>query len=237
MVMAFEAAVEQELSPISLIESQSSSLETLATLLDDTFIKESCSEESSSSDEESTTTEPTPAPSPPPDIRLVFRMPPEQPELLRQLFLESGWEEHTPEHTYWNFWWSPRRFPACVSKGASTDHHRINHFSNTSALTKKDGLYRLLKRQRVIYGGLYSFFPAAFCLPNEYTKFVRAYASDEESGKRRIWICKPVDMSRGRGIFLVRNLQDLTYDTNLLVQAYVDKPMLVILLFNIFLDR
>jgi tubulin polyglutamylase TTLL2 len=44
---------------------------------------------------------------------------------------------------------------------------------------------------------------------------------------KRIWICKPVDMSRGRGIFLVRNLQDLTYDTNLLVQAYVDKPLLI----------
>lgn len=36
-----------------------------------------------------------------------------------------------------------------------------------------------------VYGGAtYGYFPPGFCLPNEYTRFVRVYARDEEAGSR-----------------------------------------------------
>lgn len=78
-----------------------------------------------------------------------------------------------------------------------------------------------------IYGNMYDFFPRTFSLPNEYTKFVQAYAKDEEEGCKKLWICKPVDMSRGRGIFIIKELSHLLYDNNFVVQRYLDSPFLI----------
>ena len=36
----------------------------------------------------------------------------------------------------------------------------------------KDQLYRMLKKQRVIYGNAYNFVPLTFILPNDYSKFI-----------------------------------------------------------------
>lgn len=41
------------------------------------------------------------------------------------------------------------------------------------------------------------------------------------------WICKPADMSRGRGIFIIRELGELQYDTNSVVQQYISQPYLI----------
>ena len=44
---------------------------------------------------------------------------------------------------------------------------------------------------------------------------MEAYAAQEE---KAIWICKPSDSSRGRDIFLLRELSDLIYDQQCIVQ-------------------
>lgn len=41
------------------------------------------------------------------------------------------------------------------------------------------------------------------------------------------WICKPADMSRGRGISIIRELSELQYDTNSIVQQYITHPYLI----------
>ena len=41
------------------------------------------------------------------------------------------------------------------------------------------------------------------------------------------WICKPADMSRGRGIIIIRELGELQYDTNSIVQQYITHPLLI----------
>lgn len=41
------------------------------------------------------------------------------------------------------------------------------------------------------------------------------------------WICKPADMSRGRGITIIRELSELQYDTNSIVQQYITHPFLI----------
>ena len=89
---------------------------------------------------------------------------------------------------------------------------RLNHFPNTAVITRKDTLFRLLKKLKIIYGSIYDFFPLTIALPKDYLKFVRHYAEEEERGAKSTWICKPVDMSRGRGIFVFRDLKDLSYD-------------------------
>ncbi|KAJ3335473.1 putative tubulin polyglutamylase ttll2, partial [Kappamyces sp. JEL0680] len=48
--------------------------------------------------------------------------------------------------------------------------------------------------------------------PNEYKKFLRQYQDDEDENRKTIWISKPADLSRGRGIYLFKSLHELTYD-------------------------
>jgi tubulin polyglutamylase TTLL2 len=73
----------------------------------------------------------------------------------------------------------------------------------------------MLKTMKAIYGSIYDYFPISFCVPTEYKKFVRYFHEEKEKGKGGIWICKPTDMSRGRGISMFRELHELVYDTRL----------------------
>ena len=101
---------------------------------------------------------------------------------------------------------------------------KLNHFPKTVQFTKKDCLCRNLQRMRGSHGQIYNFSPTSYILPNEYTKFVAEYSKQEKKGE---WICKPVDQSRGRGIFLFRELSDLHYDSAVIVQKYINNPLLI----------
>lgn len=101
-------------------------------------------------------------------------------------------------------------------------------------ITKKDGLARNLKRMRGVYGAtVYNFSPIAFNLPHDYTRFVTEYTKQKEkqkeTGKKNdlYWICKPADLSRGRGIFVFKDLSELTYDCTAVVQRYISHPFLI----------
>jgi len=85
------------------------------------------------------------------------------------------------------------------------------HFPKTGLLCTKDNLARLIRKNIGIYGSTFDFIPTTFILPNEYKKFVDAM-TQEETKNSRIWICKPTDLSRGRGISIINNLNDLKYD-------------------------
>lgn len=53
----------------------------------------------------------------------------------------------------------------------------------------------------VIKTGMHRVSPAGYNLPFEYTKLAEECSRCEED---RVWICKPVGQSQGRGIFLFR---------------------------------
>ena len=42
-----------------------------------------------------------------------------------------------------------------------------------------------------------------------------------------MWIVKPRDSSRGRGVYLLRGLEELAYDRPSIVQRYVPNPLTV----------
>ncbi|PKU41536.1 hypothetical protein llap_8160 [Limosa lapponica baueri] len=163
---------------------------------------------------------------------LVFRLHENVPEIVREVLLERGWTEFDKEEqddADWNLYWrnSPFRM---------TDHHsikpwqRLNHYPEAVRITRKDFLARHLKRMKGAYGSaLYEFSPMAFIMPNDYVKFIAEYSKERQSVGRRpsYWICKPVDLSRGRGILIFQDIKDLVYDCAVIVQKYISNPLLI----------
>ncbi len=142
-------------------------------------------------------------------------------------------DEQTQDEWDWNLWWRSSRFRTSDYDGLQS-WQRINHYPRSSHITKKDGLARNLKRMRAVYGSsVYNFSPVAFNLPNDYTRFVNEYTKQKEKQRQNsgrgdlLWICKPADMSRGRGIFVFKDLSQLTYDCTAVVQRYISRPLLI----------
>ncbi|XP_067391929.1 probable tubulin polyglutamylase TTLL2 [Emydura macquarii macquarii] len=163
---------------------------------------------------------------------LVFRLHDSVPEAVREVLLERGWsefDEQEQNETDWNLYWQNSPF-------RMTDHcsikpwQRLNHYPETVRITRKDYLARHLKRMKGIYGpSLYEFSPVAFIMPNDYVKFIAEYTKERQSPGRKpsYWICKPVDLSRGRGILIFQDIKDLVYDCMVIVQKYISNPLLI----------
>lgn len=84
---------------------------------------------------------------------------------------------------------------------------------------------RNLRRMKAASGSsLYDFSPNVFILPNDFTRFLAEYNRLRPSV---YWICKPVDLSRGRGIFIFKEVKDLVYDGPVIVQRYISNPLLI----------
>jgi tubulin polyglutamylase TTLL5 len=106
---------------------------------------------------------------------------------------------------------------------------RWNHFAGIKALTRKDLLCRHLGAARSAYGAAFDIMPQTFSLPGDYVAFVDAFtrAAADANSPPPLWIMKPIGSSRGRGIFLVRSLEDVAYGEPHVVQRYLERPLTV----------
>jgi len=160
---------------------------------------------------------------------LVFKLAETGPACIRKVLLERGWREYQADNDYdeevppWHLHWRSSRFKPSEYTGA-TQEQRLNHFPKSTVITRKDSLLRQLRKMRAVYGSVFNFFPDGFILPSEYTKFIEDYSQQE---KKAIWICKPSDSSRGRKIFLMKDLTDLVYDQQYIIQQYVGNPLTI----------
>ncbi|KAI8899153.1 tubulin-tyrosine ligase family-domain-containing protein [Globomyces pollinis-pini] len=161
------------------------------------------------------------------NLALVYRISDTGPQLLKDVLDSLGWVPYNElDAPYWNLQWKGSRFKKSDYESCQL-YQRLNHFPNTAILTKKDSLFRLLKTMKCIYGSAYDFFPLSFCVPTEYKKFLRHFQNTEDNQKKDVWICKPTDLSRGRGIFVFRELHELSYDCSAMVQKYIPNPLLI----------
>ncbi|KAJ8913513.1 hypothetical protein NQ315_017063 [Exocentrus adspersus] len=153
------------------------------------------------------------------------------PQLLTQVCLERGWREYTSENDNWNLWWRTTGFPVSHHKSIYSWQY-LNHIPKGAAICRKDNLVRYLRCMKKVYGSIYDFSPHGYNLPLEYTKLAAECSRGRDAthkflDEKPIWICKPVAQSQGRGIFLFRKLSELNYDTNTIVQRYIEKPLLI----------
>lgn len=91
-----------------------------------------------------------------------------------------GWEEydtktHDSEDVNLIFMKRPKlqELPSLVT--SQYEVQKINHFPMAGFFCIKDQLYRMLKKQRALYGQMYNFVPLTFILPNDYSKFIDVF--------------------------------------------------------------
>ena len=148
-------------------------------------------------------------------------------------WIEIPWERRG-NHSFNLLWsWSnPHKGKTGVDASKLLVWQRVNRFPDSKPLTRKDSLKRNLQRYSALPGDLgaaFNCFPETFNLPKDYKDFLAEFnrVEDEEEGTENIWIMKPVGSSRGRGIFLVSDLNDVTYSEDMVVQRYIHNPLLI----------
>jgi hypothetical protein len=170
---------------------------------------------------------------------LHFRVKSARPEvynIVTDVFngdLKDQWEE-LPQGlglgVTWNLLWTwskPR-----INMTHLLVWQRVNHFQDAKHLTRKDLLKKSLQRYTDTTSKTseaFEIMPQTYILPQEYTQLVRAFTESEQArlqnGTQNLWIMKPVGMSRGRGISLVRDVGNLMYSQSTVVQRYVERPL------------
>ncbi|XP_028638482.1 probable tubulin polyglutamylase TTLL2 [Grammomys surdaster] len=163
---------------------------------------------------------------------LVFRVDESTPEVVQSVLLERGWDkfdEQCQDVEDWNLYWRSSSFRMAEYVNIKP-WQRLNHHPGTTNLTRKDCLAKHLAHMRRLYGeSLYEFTPLTFIMPNDYTKFVAKYFKEKQDlgAKPSYWICKPAELSRGRGIVIFSDIRDLMFKGTYVVQKYICNPLLV----------
>ena len=134
------------------------------------------------------------------------------------------WEAGTEEN--WDACWSidmPKRAMFKQLDGKKT----INHIPGNNALTIKSNLAKTLSKAKERVAGLpqearYSFFPDTYSMPEDYFRFQEVAAQNPDW----LWIQKPKNLSRGRGIEVVQHPEAVPMDSEWIIQRYLSEPHL-----------
>ncbi|CAG9467284.1 unnamed protein product [Pedinophyceae sp. YPF-701] len=153
------------------------------------------------------------------------------------------WNRETDGPDGWNILWGSvntvRDIFAADSGIRLSESQIVNHFPNHQELTRKDLMYKNLRRYRKesrkqgMDDAALSFTPLTFILPQDWPLFL-------EEARRRpqcTWIFKPHGRAQGRGIYLINKLSQLKkYESRVgargnldtyVISEYLDRPLLI----------
>ena len=111
-------------------------------------------------------------------------------------------------------------------------NQKYNHYPCTFQLGRKDNLYKHIKFYKRLFPDLYNFVPSTYILPSDGKNF----EYDFKRYRKALWIVKPVNMSRGRGVHILKDEAEFKLlfkkSKNLtvpqfLISRYIDKPHLI----------
>ncbi|KFW63898.1 Tubulin polyglutamylase TTLL5 [Pygoscelis adeliae] len=142
--------------------------------------------------------------------------------LVRSILTAHGFHEVHPNSSDYNLMWTGSHLKPYLLRSL-TDIQKVNHFPRSYELTRKDRLYKNVSRMQLAHGfKAFHILPQTFILPTEYQDFCNTYSKD-----RGPWIVKPVASSRGRGVYLINNPNQIVLEDNILVSRYISNPLLI----------
>ncbi|XP_069714680.1 tubulin polyglutamylase TTLL5 isoform X2 [Phaenicophaeus curvirostris] len=142
--------------------------------------------------------------------------------LVRNILTAHGFHEVHPNSSEYNLMWTGSHLKPYLLRSL-TDIQKVNHFPRSYELTRKDRLYKNVSRMQLAHGfKTFHILPQTFILPTEYQDFCNTYSKD-----RGPWIVKPVASSRGRGVYLINNPNQIVLEDNILVSRYISNPLLI----------
>ena len=110
---------------------------------------------------------------------------------------------------------------------------KYNHFPCTFQLGRKDNLYKHIKSYKRLFPNLYTFIPTTYIIPTD----IKDFEIDFKKYRKALWIVKPVNLSRGRGVhilkgeaefkYLYKRAKTMTVPPQILISRYIDKPHLI----------
>ncbi|XP_068509142.1 tubulin polyglutamylase TTLL5 isoform X2 [Syngnathus scovelli] len=153
---------------------------------------------------------------------MAFKIVRTESHLVRGILTNHGFHEVQSDSNEFNIMWTGSHLKPYLLRNLQ-DFQKVNHFPRSYELTRKDRLYKNIQRMQEAHGFKnFHIVPQTFVLPSEYQEFCSCYAKD-----RGPWIIKPVASSRGRGIYLVSNPNQISVDENILVSRYIPNPLLI----------
>uniref|UniRef100_A0A8C9XUX1 Tubulin--tyrosine ligase-like protein 5 n=1 Tax=Sander lucioperca TaxID=283035 RepID=A0A8C9XUX1_SANLU len=153
---------------------------------------------------------------------MAFKIVRTESRLVRGILANHGFHEVHPNSNDFNLMWTGSHLKPYTLRSLQ-DFQKVNHFPRSYELTRKDRLYKNIQRMQQTHGFKnFHIVPQTFVLPSEYQEFCNCFAKDKGP-----WIIKPVASSRGRGIYLVSNPNQISMDENILVSRYINNPLLI----------
>ena len=147
-------------------------------------------------------------------------------KLVRSLCEANGFN-YTESHE-WNILWASSSCKSYLYEGLN-EYQRINHFPHSYEITRKDRLcFNYVKMQEKFGRENFDFVPDTYILPNEYADLLGHYQKlKQQDPRRNVWIVKPSNSSRGRGIHIIDDINDLNVDELSIISRYVTNPLLI----------
>ncbi|VVC24133.1 Hypothetical protein CINCED_3A024498 [Cinara cedri] len=146
-------------------------------------------------------------------------------KLVLTLLANHGFREVNPDSNDYNLLWSNNHINTKIISSLRP-YQRVNHFPRSCELTRKDKLYKnieIMSHRNGIKN--FAFIPETYIMPKDYNRFI-----SNQYRHRGLWIIKPFDLSRGRGITIIDySFKDTqtSLKENVVVAKYIDNPLLV----------
>ncbi|XP_076017693.1 tubulin polyglutamylase TTLL5 [Genypterus blacodes] len=153
---------------------------------------------------------------------MAFKLVRTESRVVRGILTNHGFHEVHPNSNDFNLMWTGSHLKPYLLRSLQ-DFQKVNHFPRSYELTRKDRLFKNIQRMQQTHGFMnFHIVPQTFVLPAEYQEFCSCFSKDKGP-----WIIKPVASSRGRGIYLVSNPNQISMDENILVSRYIHNPLLI----------
>lgn len=158
----------------------------------------------------------------------LYKMVKTEGKLVRSV-LEAHGFSHTDGHD-WNVLWTCTSCKPYLYEGLN-EFQKINHFPQSSELTRKDSLCaNVVKMQEKFGNDVFDIIPDTYILPDEFADFYSHFHSLKNKGKEgedNMWIVKPSASSKGKGIYIIDDISEAPIKENCIISKYVNNPLLI----------